>query len=536
MNPPFHAEQHLAALAEPATYPHRPDQVRVLQTHLSVVCLAGELVYKLKKARALPFVDCTSLANRRQFCHEEVRLNRRLCPEVYLGTAVLRRTAAGALQFATSWDAGGPDADPDALDFAVVMQRLPEARMLDRLVAEGSANCHELAELGRRVAQFHARADRSPTVARLGAPDQLGEFAAENFKALVGHPALGPCAPLLAPVAQASARGFPRVLSALRARATRGCIVDGHGDLHCRNICLTTPATIYDCIEFAPAFRCGDVATENAFLVMDLRYRRAPELAQAYLDAYAAVSGDFEQAGLLPWLCAYRALVRAKVAALAHDEPELPAADRAAAAASVQQHLELAAGLLLESRAPCWLVVAGPPATGKSTLCRALHERFGWPHHRTDVLRKQLAGLPEHATAPAACYQAEWTERTYAALADAAQRSTAAGAAVVLLDGNFAQQAQREALRGVARAAGVVLRFLVLQLDAAAACRRAAQRRPGPWQASDADAEVTALRHRQFAWPAATELDCSPMPSDSDAGSLLGPALRHWLAAMPDGR
>jgi aminoglycoside phosphotransferase family enzyme/predicted kinase len=528
MNAPFHAEDHLAALADPACYPHPPDRVTVLQTHLSVVCLAGDFVYKLKKARALPFVDCTTLAARRHFCREEVRLNRRLCPSVYLGTAALRRTAAGALQFAAT----GDDAGPADLDTAVVMQRLPAARMLDQLVAAGSASSNELADLGRCMAAFHAGAERTPEVARQGAPERLGEFASDNFAALAGHPALGPHAPLLAALAKASATGFARVLPALRARAARGCIVDGHGDLHCRNICLTTPPTVYDCIEFAPAFRCGDVATENAFLVMDLRYRRAPELARAYLGAYTAASGDHDQAALLPWLCAYRALVRAKVAALAQAEPELPADDRAAAADSVGKHLELAAGLLLESRAPLWVAVAGPPATGKSTLGEELQQRFGWPHHRTDALRKQLAGLPEEAPAPAALYCADATERTYAALAAAARRSTAEGAAVVLLDGNFARRAQRAALRAAAQAAGAALGFAVLQLDVAAACRRAALRRPGPGQASDADAAVTARLHREYEWPGGDEGDGRVVPAAAPDAVLRAQVLAHLLDAV----
>lgn len=487
------------SLRDPACFPHAPRSVQVLQTHLSIVCLADDLVFKLKKARTLPFVDFAPLAARRGFCREEVRLNRRLCPATYLGTCSLRRGPDGhGVRFA----ALGDDDGPDDLDVAVVMQRLPQQRMLDELLRTHAVDATAVEALAQLVAAFHARAERSPAVRALGDPDRLAQFARDNFPELDAIADHGLPAALLTALARATERDFQRLLPLLRARAARGMVVDGHGDLHCRNICMTAPPTVYDCIEFAPAFRCGDVATENAFLVMDLRYRGAPQLAAAYERAYSAAAGDAEQAGLLPVLGCYRAMVRAKVAALAAAETELPAADRANARASARRHLELAAALALEGRGPLWIVVFGPPASGKSTLCHALTAVAGWPHLATDVVRKELAGVPLRERARPEHYTAEFTAQTYAELLARATRASTTGSAVVVLDGNFATPAQRAAVRPPA---GTHVVFVLVHVDATTATARATQRALAPDHLSDADASITATRHASFVPPTAAE-------------------------------
>ncbi|MCA8976631.1 MAG: phosphotransferase, partial [Planctomycetes bacterium] len=341
--------QLLEELADARCYPGAAaaaPKVEIVQTHLSVVCLVGDRVYKLKKARRLPFVDFTGLDRRRAACRDEVRLNRRLCPTVYLGTAALRRHAEG-LRFAEL----GDDVGAADLDVAVVMQRLPAGRMLDVLLAEQRVTPAEIEALARLVATFHAGAERGPEVIAAGSPRRLAEYAAANFTELSRIPGHGLPAPLLAALARRSAAAFAALLPTLERRSAAH-IVDGHGDLHARNVCLTKPPVVYDCIEFEPSFRCGDVATENAFLVMDLRYRAAARLARVYVDAYVAASGDREMVALLPVLAAYRAVVRAKVTALAAAEPELSDADRDGARGSSRRHLLLAAVLLIE---------AGPP-------------------------------------------------------------------------------------------------------------------------------------------------------------------------------
>jgi aminoglycoside phosphotransferase family enzyme/predicted kinase len=494
------AEQLLASLRDPACFPGAPRDVQIVQTHLSVVCLAGDRVYKLKKARKLPFVDFSTLAARRQTCRDEVRLNRRLCPDVYLGTAALRRRD-GALRFAEV----GDDDGPDDLDVAVVMRRLPADRMLDELVRERRATPAELQRLARLVAAFHAAAERGPAVRAAGDPARLATFAAANFRELRTIPGHGLPATLLDRLEAASAAAFSRLLPTLRRRADAGLVVDGHGDLHTRNICLSEPPAIYDCIEFEPAFRCGDVATENAFLAMDLRYRGAPELAAAYVAAYVDASGDHEQPTLLPALIAYRAMVRTKVAALAAIEPELPAADRDGARASAHRHLLLAAAATVEIDRPRWLITCGPPASGKSSLCAALATVADWPHLATDVVRKQLAGLPPTTTARPEHYTPEFSERTYAELLARAAAAVRDGAPVVLVDGNFPDPERRAAAAAAAHAAGARPTCVWVDVDADTARARAAARQRDPAHVSDADPQVTARLRQQFVPPTAAE-------------------------------
>lgn len=514
----------LDALRDRACFPHAPRAVQVLQTHLSIVCLADDRVFKLKKARTLPFVDFAPLAARRGFCREEVRLNRRLCPDTYLGTCSLRPGPDGhGVRFA----ALGDDDGPDDLDVAVVMRRLPQERMLDELVRAHAVDTAELEALARLVAAFHAKAERSATVLAFGAPDRLAQFARDNFTELAAIAAHGLPPALLAALARATDRDCQRLLPLLRARADRGLVVDGHGDLHCRNICMTAPPTVYDCIEFAPAFRCGDVATENAFLVMDLRYRGAPQLAAVYERAYIAASGDAEQAALLPTLGSYRAMVRAKVAVFASSEAELPAADREAARDSARRHLLLAAAMALEARGPLWIVVFGPPASGKSTLCHALAALAGWPHLATDVVRKELAGRPPTERARPEHYTAEFTARTYAELAARATTASANGAPIVLLDGNFAVPAQRAAMRPPA---GTTVLFAFVQLDAPTAAARAAQRASEPGHTSDADARITSARHAAFAAPEPAEGLCLvALDGQLATAALVAAALQQLL-------
>lgn len=490
----------VAELADPACYPNAPPAVEIVQTHLSVVCLAGQLVYKLKKAVALPFVDFSTLAARRQTCRDEVRLNRRLCPDTYLGTASLRRDAAGRLRFATTGDDDGA-AD---LDVAVVMRRLPQERMLDELLRARAATRAEIEALARHVAAFHARAERGPEVLAAGDPQQLAGFAAANFTELQA-----PCGDslpraLLQALATVSATDFARLLPRLRARAASGCVVDGHGDLHARNVCMTVPPAIYDCLEFAPAFRCGDVATENAFLVMDLRYRGARELADAYVAAYVAARGDHEMPSLLPVLCGYRAMVRAKVAALVAAQPELSAEDRAGAKESSRRHVMLAAAYAIEQRRSWWLVVCGPPAGGKSSLCNALAGDTGWPHVATDAVRKELARVAPTSPARAEHYTPEFSARTYAEVLARAAALTKNGERVVLLDGNFPSPSHRAHALAAARTARAMLFVVHVAVDAATAAARAAVRAAAA-SVSDAGPEVAVDLHARFVAPATGE-------------------------------
>ncbi len=467
----------LARLASPECYAHAPASVEVLQTHISVVCLAGELVFKLKKPVRLPFLDFSTLELRERYCREELRLNRRLCGGIYREVVALCEQD-GRLRF------GGAGR---VVDHAVVMQRLPAAAMLDQRIRDRRATAADVEAVARTMLPFHRAQRIRPGPGEPGDPDLLAEFVRANFtetRALVGT---GFEATLHGALEAEAARSLAWLVPRLRARVGRGFTVDGHGDLHARNICATDPPVIYDCIEFSPELRCGDVATENAFLVMDLQHRGRADLGRAYLDAYLRDTRDEEQRELLPPLVRYRALVRAKVTAFVAADADVPAADRAAAAQSSRQHQHLAAISAIEQGRPLWVLACGLPASGKSTVFAALAGATGWSHVSSDAIRKELAGIAPTAIAPESWYTTAASDRVYRELAIRAASITRTNRQPVLLDATFHRAERRGQIATQAAQCGADLLLVWFDVDDAEARARLRTRPKG---ISDADLAV----------------------------------------------
>src|SRR5262249_45432162 len=314
------------ALADPAFYPDRLAGVEHLQTHISHVFLAGPYVYKLKKAVHFPFLDASTPARRAALCEDECRLNGRLAAPVYLGVRAITREADGRLAL---------DGTGSAVEHVVWMRRLPANRMLDRLVEDGMADAGMLGRLAVLLADFHASAPAGPSVAAHASPEALRRTWTDVLALatpLVGGP--------LPRAAHAILADFGRdfiarhsALLAIRQMAHR--IREGHGDLRAEHVCLLdapVPATppvaplspgiyVIDCVEFSYALRCADVASEVAFLAMDLERLGRPDLAAAFVEAYTAASGDPELPMLLPFYCAYRPCVRGAVDGLRAPQP-----------------------------------------------------------------------------------------------------------------------------------------------------------------------------------------------------------------------
>lgn len=318
-------------LLRPDAYPEPPNSVDLVETHISWVFLAGERVYKVKKPVDLGFLDFTDRARRRHFCREEVRLNRRLAPEVYLGVVEIGREPDGRHRLG----APGEPCEP-----AVEMRRLPEAEMLPARLASGRFGPREEERLVELLVRFHAAARRGPEVEQHGTSSAVRANAEENF-AQMGPWAVADAtrAPVFDPQRFAELRRWTHAFldehEALFARRLReGRICEGHGDLHAGNLCFVAGRPLaFDCIEFSERFRCGDVASELAFLSMDLRRRGAAPLADQLAVGYARASGDAELFRLLPFYETYRSLVRAKIAAFRTGLPAAGDADVAEARA-----------------------------------------------------------------------------------------------------------------------------------------------------------------------------------------------------------
>jgi aminoglycoside phosphotransferase family enzyme/predicted kinase len=470
----------IQALSSPSAYPHPVGAVEVRQTHVSAVFLAGEFVYKLKKPARLPFLDFSTPQRRRHACEEEVRLNRRLAPDVYLGVVPV---------------AVGPDgprfeAPGEPIDWAVKMVRLPDNATLTARLRRGEVKTSDVYDLGRRIAEFHrtgGAGERVAAFARYDAVAGLFRGAFELAAPLVGSAvAPGVFARLQELVeAELSARR-----SLIDARADRGVPRDGHGDLRCDHVYLfpdrSPPgdAVVIDCIEFDERYRCSDPVCDVAFLAMDLAAHGRRDLARAFAGAWFGASGDEEGRALLPLSVTYRATVRAAVAAPLLAEVEVPRDQREAALRRSRGRWLLALGELeAPGSRPCLVLTAGLPGSGKSTLARGLAERAGFDVIRSDVVRKELAAA---GGPPGSPYTPEWDERTYAECLRRAEMALWQGGRVVI-DANFRRERDRRTFLDAAIGWGVPCAILSCQAGAETARARLAARRG---DASDADAVV----------------------------------------------
>lgn len=466
------------ALAEPAAYPHRPATVEVCETHISWVFLAGELAYKLKKPLVLDFLDYGSPARRLEMCREEVRLNRRLAPDLYLGVRGVAPTADGVELT--------EETDPRAIDFVVEMRRYDETRTLESLLERGELERADVVAVGRTVARFHAAARR----AHAGDAPVL---AVERRFGRNVHELLGELEQL-AEIGRVLALGrFAHAFVTAHAdtfqtRLGRGLYREGHGDLRADHVLLDGGVQIVDCVEFDPEFRELDVADDLAFLVFDLVARGGERFAEQLVQAYRDAGGDAGEDWLIAFHAVYRALVRAKVALVR--VRQLPAGGAAHGSASAQARdlILIAERFAWQARLPLVIVVCGAPASGKSFLARELAAISGLPHLSSDATRKRLAGIRSTERAAAETYGQEWNRRTYAELGRrAASAVSERGGAVV--DATFRHLADRQTFASALDALAPQL-FVECRAPRAVLGERAVRRERERGRISDADREI----------------------------------------------
>ncbi len=474
------------ALARPETYPHRPAAVEVRETHISWVFLAGELVYKLKKPLVLDFLDYGTPARRRELCVAEVRLNRRLAPDLYLGV----RGVALAGDRVELTD----EEDPRAVDFLVEMRRYDEAQTLAAKLERGELQPRGVVEVGRVLARFH---EDAPPVRPEGSPVLAAERRFErNLHGLIGdveqrgeiERVLG-----LERFAHAFVTAHAQTFT---ARARRGRVREGHGDLRAEHVLLGECVRIVDCVEFDPALRQLDVADDLAFLVFDLAAGGGHRFAELLVRAYRDAGGDPGPDSLIAFYAAYRALVRAKVALLRGAQLPGTSAEHGQQSVHARDLISLAERFAWRARGPLAVVVCGVPASGKSHLAHALAELSGLPHLSADVIRKRLAGLGTTERAPGEAYSEQWNERTYAELGGRASAVLeASGGAIV--DATFRHRHDRLAFTAGLGARRQVL-FIECQAPGPVLAQRAADREHDPNRVSDAGLAV--VLREQSTW------------------------------------
>ena len=444
-NPATPVSSRLPAIVEammrPAFYPERPDKVVLIQTHISYVFIAGAFVYKLKKAVRFSFIDCTSLEQRRHLCAEEIRLNRRLAPDVYLGMYPIFRVGSDFVLGDQSSEHGSTS------DYVLKMRRLPADRMLDRMLARREVDLSTIRALSSVIADFY-RGASSAHASRYGLASELwrlivGELI--DMEHLVGVTITAQELPAI----ENYCRGFlASHWKLLNARAEAGRVREMHGDLRCEHICIEAgKISIFDCVEFSERLRTCDIAAEVAFLAMDLDRLDARNLADELVARVAESIQDEELPLLIPFYKCYRAIIRGVVETLRSRQAEIADGQRKAAISLARDYFALARSYAIDA-APAIVVVCGLSGSGKSTLARALHHRFGFPVISSDRTRKKLASIPaeKHAADAykAGIYADEVTGATYAAMLDEAEQllSNASG---VILDATYQAGSHRKA-------------------------------------------------------------------------------------------
>lgn len=459
-----HERRLIRFLSRGGSYPHPAAMLAHRETHISHVFLAGPFAYKLKKPIRFPFLDASTLALRRKWCRLEVALNRRLAPDLYLGVVPVVETGGGLRL-------GGRGR---VVEWLVRMRRLPEERMLDQMVRRRGVSRWDAERVADRLARFFKRAPRGPRIRRWGMPDRLATLVLGNLaecRAFVGRAV---SAEDLDFIEEAFRRFLFLHEPLLLRRVRRDRVIDGHGDLRCENICLTDPVTVFDCVEFEPAFRRGDMAGDLAFLLMDLEFRGRPDLARAALARYRRAARDPGADRLLPFYQCHRSLVRGKVRGLAWlQHPGTPRGRRLWRMA--RRHFALARRYAERIVPPMLVVIGGTIGTGKSTLARSLAGGLGATWLQTDeIRRKEFGRLRRHGQGFAeGLYAPRVSEQVYRRMLRRADDLLRRGRSAVC-DGTFSKAAGRRQLREIARRRGALFHFFECT-----APRRAAMRRVG---------------------------------------------------------
>ena len=432
----------MKALLKPETYPHSPQKIELVQTQMSFLFLTGDYVYKVKKPVDLGYLDYTTLEKRRFFCQQEIELNRRLCPEIYLEIVPIV-SIRGQIQL------GG---EGEIIEYAVKMKQLPAERMMDRLLPQDLVTGEMVARVAEKLAAFHDKAATSSEISAFGKLDAITVNTEENFAQTEKYMDISISSKQYHQIKDYTDDFVKSNEFLFNKRVKDGRIKDCHGDLHAAHVCLANGIYIYDCIEFNDRFRYGDVASEIAFLAMDLdRFQRA-DLSQDFVNAYVRISRDEELLQLLNFYKCYRAYVRGKVASFMLDDPYIQ--DKEAVLATAQGYFELAYRYTREK--PLLLIMAGLVGTGKTTVAEALGRSLGLTVVSSDVTRKRLAGIsPEERRFEqfeGGIYSDDFTRKTYDEMF-ARARELLSQRQSVILDASFKKRQDRLQAKNLAEEA-----------------------------------------------------------------------------------
>jgi aminoglycoside phosphotransferase family enzyme/predicted kinase len=503
----------ISALQNPALYPHPVEAFQVIETHISWVILTGSYAYKVKKPVDFGFLDFTSLAARKHFCEEEVRLNQRLTQDLYLEVVAITGTPE-----APSLGGDGP-----VHEYAIKMRQFPQEQLLGAVQARGELSADHIDALARQIAHFHQITPSVPQDHPLCSPEAIMAPLRQNFEQI--RPLLKDKADLqqLDALEAWSETSFNRLQPLLAKRAGNGSIRECHGDIHLGNATLLDgEVVLFDCIEFNEPFRLIDIASDVAFLAMDLEDRGLKPLSRRLINGWLELTGDYDSVDLLNLYKSYRALVRAKVSLFRLSQEE-DAVQRAVVLRQYRRYADLAESYsAIPSR--FLAITHGVSSVGKSHVAMRLVEALGAIRLRSDVERKRLLGeqtAAEQGQLHSGIYSADATEATYAHLHERAEHILLAGFPVVI-DATYLKGEQRRGARQIAERLGVPSLILDCYAPEAMIAGWLEQRQAEGRDPSDATLEVIRAQQASREELSASELTRAKRVETHDAASLDG--------------
>ncbi len=473
----------ISALRQGACFDHPTEAIVVLQTHISYVLLTGTYAYKIKKPVSLPFLDFSTLGFRRHYCYEELRINRRLAPELYLDVVPITGTP----------QAPRVNGDGKAIEYAVKMIQFPDADRLDRVADRGELLDSHVRALAGKIAGFHAAVAVADGKSPFASSEQLRGEVMDNFESLSAQPLDENAASLLEDIRGWSARSLVDLGAQFRARKQQGRVRECHGDMHLANMALRHgQAIIFDALEFNENLRWIDVQSELAFLAMDFDYRGLSGLGWMLMSAYLETTCDYPGLRVFRHYKVYRAMVRAKVAALRWRQCVTGTSDANAAIAGLLTHMRLARSYLQTRERTPLIITHGLSGCGKSWLSERLLQVLGAIRVRSDVERRRVASHGEGR--PAAIYSSAAISRTYEALAAHTRMILECGYPAIV-DATFLKHNHRHRFMEIARELDVPFVILSLRAPIRVLEARIANRRA---QATDASEATTEVLRRQL--------------------------------------
>jgi len=470
------------ALLDPQAYPHpTAPEIELVETHISWVFLTGDYAYKLKKPVDLGFLNFSTLERRCHFCYEELRLNRRLCPDLYLDVLPVTEES-GRIRI-------GGNGEP--IDYVVRMVQFDRSQELDRLLRRGELTAQQIDDAAEVIAAFHASTPQAAPTSPFGRPEEAIKPMIANFDLTEKVAPSENERREIERLRKWTLGEHRRLTELLRERKADGMIRECHGDMHTGNMLIRNgKVMIFDCIEFSPRLSKIDIINDLAFLFMDLQHAGHAELAWRLLNGWLSKTGDYNGLRVLNFYCAYRAMVRAKVTSirLAQESDE---AEIAATLAEHRSYLRLALGCT-ERPEPLLVLTHGVSGSGKSTWAAKLAEAEGFIHIRSDVERKRLFGigsLEKSAEQGLNIYTPEATEETYSAMLEAAKAALAGGYPVIA-DATFPTRDFRKPFIELAESMGFRCRILSFQASPDELRRRVRKRHDAGHDPSEADLAV----------------------------------------------